>query len=72
MRRAKTDGLAEAKNDELALIAKSKNCRTQQTRMPQLSRDNFSETTVIRRANAQVAATHNARIAKPDSVSFPG
>jgi hypothetical protein len=71
MRRAEMGGLAEAKTNELALIPKSEDRRTQQARMAQLSSDNCSEITVIRRANAHVAATHRARSAKPDSVSFP-
>jgi hypothetical protein len=71
MRRAEMGGLTEAMANESALTPKSEDLRRQQAKMPQLGCDKRSDTTVTRRAIAQVAATHRARSANPNSVSFP-
>jgi hypothetical protein len=71
MRREECGGLPETKTNERALIPHSADRSMDEVSAPKRCWDNFWEMTMIARANANVAATHNARKAKADSVSFP-
>ena len=71
MRREESGGLPETKTNERALIPQSADDSMDEVSAPKRSSDNPVKMAMIARANAQVAATHNARSAKADSASFP-